>query len=334
MRKYLLPENGTFYKANLHCHTTLSDGKMTPEEVKNHYKANGYSVVAFTDHDVLIAHPELADDDFLPLNGYEMEVNAPTIDLPRYRKTCHMCFIALEPDNLKQVCYHRSKYIFSNSVNYLDKIQYDENEPDFEREYSHECINKMMKTGRDNGFFVTYNHPDWSLEDYNDYMGYNYMNAMEIYNSESSLIGFCDYNEKEYEDMLRGNKRIYCIAADDNHGIAACCKGFIMIKADKLEYRTITRAMVNGNFYASQGPEIYDLWFEDDKVVVECSEAVSISLRTSSRRAKMVCAENGEPVCRAEFNVVPEDGYIRITITDSEGKHANTNAYFTDELFD
>ena len=34
MRKYLLPENGNFYKANLHCHTDVSDGAKTPEEVK------------------------------------------------------------------------------------------------------------------------------------------------------------------------------------------------------------------------------------------------------------------------------------------------------------
>ena len=27
MKKYLLPNTGNYYKANLHCHTTLSDGK-------------------------------------------------------------------------------------------------------------------------------------------------------------------------------------------------------------------------------------------------------------------------------------------------------------------
>ena len=75
MRKYLLPEAGTFYKANLHCHSTVSDGRLSPEEVKNVYKKKGYSVVAFTDHDVLVPHPELDDEDFLPLNGYEIEVN-------------------------------------------------------------------------------------------------------------------------------------------------------------------------------------------------------------------------------------------------------------------
>ena len=34
MKKYLLPQNGQFYKANLHCHTNFSDGKRTPAEVK------------------------------------------------------------------------------------------------------------------------------------------------------------------------------------------------------------------------------------------------------------------------------------------------------------
>ena len=46
MKKYLLPEKGQFYKANLHCHSTVSDGHLTPEEIKKHYMAHGYSVVA------------------------------------------------------------------------------------------------------------------------------------------------------------------------------------------------------------------------------------------------------------------------------------------------
>lgn len=54
MRKYLLPETGQFYKANLHAHTSMSDGKDTPEEVKEIFKAMGYSIVAYTDHDVFV----------------------------------------------------------------------------------------------------------------------------------------------------------------------------------------------------------------------------------------------------------------------------------------
>ena len=75
LKKYLLPHSGKFYKANLHCHSTVSDGELTPEELKKIYKEQGYSILAYTDHDVLISHAELADENFLPLNGYEMEIN-------------------------------------------------------------------------------------------------------------------------------------------------------------------------------------------------------------------------------------------------------------------
>ena len=37
MRKDLLPRDRQFYKANLHCHSTVSDGKFTPEELKKQY---------------------------------------------------------------------------------------------------------------------------------------------------------------------------------------------------------------------------------------------------------------------------------------------------------
>ena len=48
MKKILLDSNKNFYKANLHCHSTKSDGFWTVEEIKEYYKSNGYSVVAIT----------------------------------------------------------------------------------------------------------------------------------------------------------------------------------------------------------------------------------------------------------------------------------------------
>ena len=182
MRKYLLPESGNFYKANLHCHSTVSDGALSPEELKNLYKSRGYSIIAYTDHDVLVSHDDLNDENFLALHGYEMEV---TEDKPldfRFLKTCHMCLIALDKDNMTQVCWHRNKYLFGNAVKYKDKVVFDDSKPDFERVYTPECINEMVKTAHEHGFFVTYNHPRWSLERYPDYMSYDGFDAMEILN--------------------------------------------------------------------------------------------------------------------------------------------------------
>ena len=339
MKKYLLPETGNFYKANLHCHTTVSDGRWTPEEVKKNYMAAGYSVIAYTDHDVLIAHPELADENFLPLNSYEMEVNAPG-KWDKHCKCCHMCLIALEPDNLTPVCWHRSKYTWGNAKEiYSSQVKFNENEPDYERVYSPEGISDMMKRGRDAGFFVTYNHPAWSLETALDFAFYENMNAMEIVNGSCVTAGFDDYNPAAYDTMLLTGKRIYCVATDDNHDVQPLghpgndsFKGFTMIKADKLEYRTITSALEKGNFYASQGPEIKALWFEDGKVHIECSSARRITANYGVRRGRKIEAD-GELLTSASFGFAPDDNYIRITVEDENGLHANTNAYFADEVY-
>ena len=88
--------------------------------------------------------------------------------------------------------------------------------------------------------------------------------------------------------------------------------------------------MLNGAFYASEGPEIKSLWYENGKIFIECSDAVEISLSTKYRRAKKF---TGEALTKAEFEVKDTDGYVRIKVTDKTGKRANTNAYFTDELF-
>ena len=39
------------YKANLHCHSNLSDGRLTPEELVRAYREQGYSILAITDHE-------------------------------------------------------------------------------------------------------------------------------------------------------------------------------------------------------------------------------------------------------------------------------------------
>ena len=336
MKKYLLPENGNFYKANLHSHSDISDGVLSPEEMKKHYMEQGYSIIAYTDHDVLIPHNDLTDENFLALNGYEVEINEFE-DNERFwfSKACHICLIALEPDNFKQVCFSGKNYLFGNALKYADKVEFYEDSANFVREYTPESISYIMKQGREKGFFVTYNHPGWSLEDYNDYTKYEHMSAMEICNYGACYCGYVDYNPRVYDDMLRSGKKIFCIAADDNHnGFPDSFGGFIVIKADKLEYRTITKALEEGNFYASQGPEIKELWCEDGKMHVKCSAAYGIYFSSGIRWTHCTVANKGETLEYAccDISRLPKDTYVRVTITDHNGKHANSNAYFLNEI--
>ena len=332
MKKILLSSKLNTYKANLHCHTNLSDGIQTPEEVKEGYKQNGYSVVCFTDHDVIIPHDYLNDQNFLALHGMELECEEEKEGAFAFKKACHICLLAIEPDNLKHVCCNKDTRYIGNSINFRDQIEFDEKDKDFKRVYTKECINYMMQTARDNGFFVTYNHPQWNIEGYEDYMSYKGMHAMEICNGGCSLIGLDECNEMQYDDILRGGNRIFAIGADDNHTPNDRFQAFTMIKADKLEYKAITKALVDGNFYASQGPAIEKLWFEDGKLHVKSSAAEKITMTTGTRKVRSAFREKGKRLTDATFEVQPDDIYVRVTVTDKHGLHADTNAYFVDEL--
>jgi len=336
MKKILLDGNKQRFKTNLHCHTTVSDGLLTPEQVKEAYKKKGYSVVAFTDHDVMIDHSDLTDKDFIALNGYEIEINENPREDKDYKK-CHICFIQSDPKNLTQVCWHREKYLFGNAINYKGQVCFDEKVPDFERVHTGECISEAMKTARDNGFFVTYNHPTWSGEDYTDYMNYHGMHAMEICNNGCVTEGFDDYNPRVYDDMLRGGEKIFCISADDNHNEfpldhpkSDSFGAFTVVFAEELSYEAIMDSLFKGDFYASQGPEIYSLWHDEKWIYITCSPATKISMMTNRNVAQATYATE-KPLTTAKFRLFKEDKYVRLTVRDKAGKHANTIAYFINE---
>lgn len=339
MKQYLLPECGNFYKANLHAHSTFSDGCLSPEELKRIYREKGYSILAYTDHNILLSHQQLREETFLPLNGVEYDIYEVADKPDGQRRVCHICMIALQPDLLIQPCYHRTKFLWGNAENFRDRIIFDDALPDFEREYSSACINQMIDTGRKNGFFVTYNHPTWSQESYPEYMSYHGMHAMEIYNYDCLQSGYPDCNPRVYDDMLKGGEKIFCIGADDNHNKAPLSSpqvdsfgAFTMIKAECLEYETITRALLAGHFYASQGPEIYSLSVEDGALRITCSPAKKIALSTGQRRAECVFSETSSGIREARFKLHKDDIYVRLTVFDFGGKTANTNAYFIEDI--
>ena len=65
-------ETGTWYRGNLHCHSTNSDGLLKPDEVAALYKEHGYHFLAISDHDLYSDYRnELGSDTFLILPALE-----------------------------------------------------------------------------------------------------------------------------------------------------------------------------------------------------------------------------------------------------------------------
>ena len=98
---YILPKDGNFYKTNLHSHSTDSDGHLSARELRDMYKAHGYSVLCVTDHDRFIDRQHLNEDDFLMLNGLELSIG----QFGREGRLVHIGMIATSPDIKPRVLF-------------------------------------------------------------------------------------------------------------------------------------------------------------------------------------------------------------------------------------
>lgn len=337
MKKYLLPNVGSFYKANLHVHSSISDGQMSPEEIKRAYSERGYSIVAFTDHEVMVPHPELTDENFLALTATEISINERYDCDFCYTKTYHLNI--LSPDEEKS-CFNtfdRSKMWLERSLPFITPEQ---ESTGYGREYAPEQVNEVIKRANDEGCLVSYNHPVWSLQDYTDYACLKGLWGVEVYNNLCAKDGFLD-SPKPLDDLLRRGEHVFPLATDDAHKLQDCFGGFSMIKAEKLSYEAIFGALKRGDFYSSNGPQIHEISIEDGIVNIAFSP-VSFACISTDCRCIYSITNDDNTLTEARFDIndylnrasdgVKEDRYIRITLTDKTGRSAYSRAYFIDEL--
>ena len=340
MRKYLLPEGGQFYKANMHVHTKVSDGSLTPEEVKEAYLKEGYSIVAFTDHEVIVPQNQLTDENFLAITGYEISIIDCAPGKPfQYVDVYHLNLYAEDPNNDISSAFRMNSVWLKNSHVYVTEEM---KKYDYPRRFTVECANEVVRNAKEEGFFVCLNHPSWSVHSYKDYAGIDGLWGVEVFNTGGMHSGFLD-NTQAFEDLLRLGKNVFPIAADDAHSINDAFGGWIMVKAEDLKYATVIEALKRGDFYASTGPEIFELSLEDGKLSVKTSEALGIYVMTERRVTRSVNATEEAPITEAVFDIsqyladsVPEKllkrPYIRVYVRDAKGGFAWSRAYFLDEL--
>lgn len=315
---YLLSKEGNFYKANLHSHTTFSDGTLTPEQSKQAYQNQGYSIIAFTDHRVYKNHKHLNDDNFLAIAGYEIDINEKDKDWS-IAKTYHINLYDTNPN----------KNIEEKEKTPLPEQDY----KDFEK------LNNYISDMKKLGFIACYNHPFWSLQNYDDMKCLKGFWGMEIYNYGCEHDGLYGYNPQSYDEMLRLGNKMYCVSTDDNHNMepfdSPLCDsfgGFTMIKANNLTYENIIDSLLKGNFYSSMGPEIKELYIENDILYIKTSSVEKIFVITQGRHCYKQLAKKGEFITEASFKLSGKEGFIRISIRDNYGLYASSNGYFLDDI--
>ena len=303
MRTYLFNPENNFYKANMHCHTTLSDGKCSPEEVKADYMAKGYQIVAFTDHRVVVPHNDLAEENFLPITASEFDCNEPDVPWPATR-TYHLNFYSKDPN--------RTEFI------------------PFTRVHSVEGINKVIADAAKAGFLAQYNHSRWNCLQPKDFVGLEGLTSFEMFNYGCEMSESCDGDaDYEYELYCRTGKCCAVTAGDDNHTTFARFGGFTMISAPALEYDAVINAFEQGDCYASMGPIIKELYVENDVLHIECSPVYKVGVFSDSRNfAYKLNKTREDGITSADLKVDFKHKYLRVVIEDVHRRRAWTRAYF------
>jgi len=338
--KELLIQVPRYFKVNLHTHTNISDGNHSPEEVKEFYKSRGYSAVAFTDHEVCIAHPELCDEDFLALTAYELATtDIHDLSVPKpYRKTFHLNFLSKTPDNRWQVYEHMRAW--GNALKHEDQLVTDGFE---HREYSVEDMNAIIARANEHGFLVTYNHPVWSRQDYTDYSRLKGLWATEVFNTECYRQGYNDDQDWVLQDLLTLGNTVFPVAADDFHDLANelhIGQGWVMVGAKELTYEAMIEALEKGDFYASTGPDFLSVSYDGEcYITVKSSPVRSIDMVANCRYSKRVAGEN---ITEGRFGLGwlrplteeagDENAWVRFVLTDENGKKAYTRPFYLKDL--
>lgn len=285
----LFPEAGVWRKGNLHTHTSASDGAVSIEESIARYRAAGYDFMAITDHHV--HYPGLETRDFVVLPAVELHNNS--FGQPR-------------------VCYHITGVGLKTPVDLPPQSQ------------PQEMIDRIHAAGG----FATLAHPAWSLMTVEEVAALQGLDAIEIYNGVSDVYSGRG-DSAVYLDVLAARGQLCRLTAvDDTHYYKGdLFQGYVMVKTESNTAADILQGLYDNAFYATQGPELFQITLEDGEVSVETSPLESITFYTDSFYApgRTLWAEGGVPLTRGSYRPIKWDHVLRIEGRDFAGRRVWSN---------
>ncbi|MBR5515201.1 MAG: PHP domain-containing protein [Clostridia bacterium] len=275
------------YKVALHIHTTLSDGTKTPKEAVKIYKENGYDAIAITDHWNYFSENEI--DSVKIISGCEYNTGAADTA----EDVMHIVALGME------------------------------NDPQIHKDATRQ---EIIDTINISGGLAVLAHPAWSLNTLEDILSLKGFFGTEIYNTVSD-VGQSRRGYSGYIVDALANKGVFypLVAADDVHFYNGEdeTKSFVMVKANSCSQADLLSALKNGDFYATQGPEIY-LKREGEVMIADCSEVVEINFISNSSYAPDRVI-TGDSLTHAEYPIKPWEKWIRAEVKDKEGRYAWSN---------
>lgn len=278
----------TRYKIGLHIHTTISDGHVSPEESARIYKEAGFDAIAITDHWKYHAADELSGLPILSGCEYNLGASDTAVDV--------MHIVGVGMDTAPELT--------KDTASRQDVI---------------DAVNAA-------GGIAILAHPAWSLNTPEHAEALSGFAAVEIYNTVSNVNQSSRPYSGYFVDLLANRGTTYpLIATDDTHYYDGNddTKSYIMVKADTLSREDILNAVRNGDFYATQGPELHVLR-EGDKIIADCSPCIMIDFLSNAAWGPDRITR-GENLTHAEYQIKAHDKWVRVEVHDENNNYAWSN---------
>ena len=320
---------GHWYRGNTHVHTLNSDGNAAPGDVARWYRDHGYAFVFITDHELITDVAPLnasfgAPGRFLVLRGEEITQQVDDPSRPDVRRQAHVGSLgpvsAVLP--LGEGGITRGVTVAQTYARNLAEI-------------------------RAAGGLPQVNHPNfrWSVGP-GDMAGLPDSTLFEVWNSQPHInnLGGDDgaghvslSTEALWDTLLTRGKLLYGVASDDAHKFrpdqledfeaTRPGGGWVMVRADTLTPAAIVGALRAGDFYATNGVllERYEAGSREIVVQVAAPDGPRDDRRYVTRfigRSGRVLAEVAGRDAR--YSIRGDEGYVRATVTDSNGRRAWT----------
>jgi hypothetical protein len=295
--------SGRWYKGNTHTHTLNSDGDSTPDDVVRWYREHDYRFVVLTDHNFLTSVDGLnalhgADDRFLVVKGEEVTET-----------------FAGKPIHINGLDVN-ARVAPQGGSSVVDVLQRDVN--------AIRAVNGIPHI----------NHPNYewaitrdALQQVRNYRLLEIFNGHPLVNNVGG--GGVPGMEEVWDLLLSNGTFVYGLAVDDAHyfkqpgnpNVPGPGRGWVVVRAPRLEARALVEALERGDFYASTGVELTDYQATERQITVRVKVTGSSKYRIQFiGKGGRLLREVTEPV--ATYDIRGDESYVRARVLESNGRTA------------
>lgn len=339
-----------WWRGNTHTHTLWSDGKGSPDWVTRWYKESGYDFLVLSDHNIMqegekwVRVPEAYAAELRKLFGDKVQTRGEELRLATLSELRERFqdpqFLLMAGEELTDH-FEGSVPVHVNGLNLAETI------PPQGGSSVREMLNRNVDAVVDQGkrlkrpVLAHVNHPNykWAVT-WEDLAHLKNDRFFEVYNGHHLAGNGGAPGHPGTEEMWdRANTLrltslklppLFAMATDDSHdysnwgvGNRNPGRGWVVVRAPRLETGEILKAMHAGDYYASTGVVLEDFRLEKGvyRVKVRADAGVSYRVRFNGRDGR-VLAERDGPL--AEYTLKGDELYVRATVTSSR-PHPNAS---------